>query len=184
VLRFPVKQDKWQKTKRPEKFLAFRWAYDHLSDESRLFLLGLPEERTLEVEGHPALLIHGSPASAVEPLTPKTPVPRLRSLVRQAASRYQVRFDLVACGHSHLPFARRVGGVWWVNPGSVGRPDDGDPRASYAMLRVSPEKIEIDHFRIEYDLDRAAAAIHSNGLPPIFADMLRRGLDLDTAADR
>jgi hypothetical protein len=39
----------------------------------------------------------------------------------------------------------------------------------------------VEHYRLEYDVQKAVAAIRANGLPEPFAEMLLRGLDLDTA---
>ena len=44
--------------------------------------------------------------------------------------------DVVAFGHTHLPWHRVVGGVHFINTGSVGRPKDGDWRAGYVVLDV------------------------------------------------
>ena len=173
TLRFPVKKAKWQASKRPEKFLAFQWAYEHLSEESRRYLASLPDERRLEAAGRQVLLAHGSPASAEEPLTPGTPLKRLQELSRIAQA------DIVVIGHSHVPFSRLVEQTWFINTGSVGRPDDGDPRAAYALLWLEPESIRVEHFRLEYDIQRAARAIRARGLPEEFAQMVLQGVDLD-----
>ena len=159
--------------KRPDKQLAFRWAYEHLSSESRAYLSSLPQELRLQVEGKRILLTHGSPASNDEHLTPETPLPRLRELAQMAHA------DVVICGHSHQPFARKVAGVWFINTGSVGRPDDGDPRACYAILHIGPRYFRVRHHRVEYDVERAAAAIRENKLPEAFAQMILQGRNLD-----
>ena len=44
VLKFPKRKEKWDKSKHPQKYLAFQWAYEHLSKESRKYLRSLPEE--------------------------------------------------------------------------------------------------------------------------------------------
>ena len=173
VLRFPEKEKKWRESKRPEKFLAFQWAYEHLSQSSLEYLRSLPEEIRLEVDGKHILLTHGSPASNKEPLTPQTPRPRLQELAKLAQA------DIVICGHSHQPFNRHVDGVWFINTGTVGRPDDGDYRAGYAVLTLSGGSSEVRHYRIEYDVGRAIAAVRCFGLPESFVQMLLQGRDLD-----
>jgi putative phosphoesterase len=178
VLDFPQKKKKWKRSKRTEKYLAFRWAYDNLSEESRRYLGSLPREIRLEVEGRRVLLIHASPASIEEHLYPDTTTDRLRELAHLAEA------DMIIFGHSHRAFARQVDGVWFINTGSVGRPDDGDPRACYAFLRIEAESLEVRHFRVAYDVERAVAAIRANGLPRAFAQMMRQGYDLDTVLER
>ncbi len=178
VLRFPRKTAKWEKSKHSTKFIAFRWAYENLSEESLAYLSTLPREIHLDVKGWNVLLTHGSPASNEEHLTPDTSKERLKELAQITNA------NIILCGHSHQPFTRRVGGVWFINPGSVGRPDDGDPRASYAILHIEPHKIDVVHYRLEYDLDRAVTAIYENNLPDAFAHMILQGYDLDTILEK
>ena len=52
---------------------------------------------------------------------------------------------------------------WLINPGSVGQPRDGDPRA--AWLELDTEARTARFHRVAYDIDRAAAAILAAGLP-------------------
>src|SRR5919202_5808685 len=60
-------------------------------------------------------------------------------------------------GHTHLPFKRQAkAGVELVNPGSVGMPFDGDPRAAYALVA---DDGELEHRRVDYDHPSAAAAV-------------------------
>ena len=173
VLKFARKKRKWRRSKHPDKFLAFQWAYEHLSKKSLKYLRGLPEEIRLEIAGRQILLTHGSPASNEEHLTPTTPESRLQELAGMA------RADLLICGHSHQPFVRQVDGVWFINTGSVGRPDDGDPRACYAVLELAREGVQVRHYRLAYDVARAVAAIRAHGLPEAFAQMMLSGRPLD-----
>jgi len=172
VLKFPENDQHWRKQKRPEKWLAFKWAYEHLSEASRGYLASLPHQVRLNVEGTRVLLTHGSPASIDEHLYADTPSQRLRELAELAQA------DFIVCGHSHQPFAREVEGVWFINTGSVGRQDDGDPRATYAVLEIVDGLVKVSHYRIDYDVERAVAAIHRHGLPPAFAEMMRQGRKL------
>lgn len=173
VLKFKQKKNKWRRTKRPEKWLAFKWAYKNLSRESRSYLRSLPQQIRLEVAGKRILLTHGSPASNQELLTLQAPVGRFQELARLAEA------EVVVCGHSHCPFACQVDGVWFINTGTVGRPDDGDPRATYAIMQIEPNDLQVRHYRLEYDVERAVAAIHKHSLPPAFGQMLRQGRNLD-----
>jgi predicted phosphodiesterase len=54
-------------------------------------------------------------------------------------------------------------GRWLINPGSVGQPRDGDPRA--AWLELDTDAWEATYHRVEYEIDRAADAIAANELP-------------------
>jgi predicted phosphodiesterase len=65
------------------------------------------------------------------------------------------------------------GGSWLVNPGSVGQPRDGDPRA--AWLELDTDAWEATYHRVDYEIDRAAAAIGETDLPEHLARRLYVG---------
>jgi len=173
VLKIMKKAGKWKEKKSTEKMLAFEWTYQQLSPANCNYLRSLPEERLIEAEGWQILLTHGSPASREEHLMPSTTDDRLRELIKLTPAR------IVIHGHSHIPYVRKVDQTWWINTGSVGRPDDGDPRACYAILQLTPRQVNVRHFRVEYDLQQAVDGIHRHGLPENFARMVQTGRSLD-----
>ena len=83
--------------------------------------------------------------------------------------------DVIAFGHTHKPWHRTVGGIHFVNTGSVGRPKDGDWRAGYVRLGLGEGNVQVDVVRVEYDVAAAAAAVRGAGLPEDFAEFLRTG---------
>ncbi len=180
VLNIPKRKKKWRQNKHPLKWLAFSWAYDNLSKKSCKFLRSLPEERGLLVGGRRFLLVHGSPSSNEELLDPDTPEERLRELNQLAVEAHGTEFDAIICGHSHRAFTRQVDRTLFINTGSVGRPDDGNPRTAYATLEVQKDGLQVTHYRLNYDVDEAVAAIRKEGLPEAFAEMLILGRDLES----
>lgn len=60
-----------------------------------------------------------------------------------------------------------------LNPGSVGQPRDGNPRASYATY--DPAGFEFTVYRVAYDIDRVVRDIRAAGLPPRLGERLREG---------
>jgi predicted phosphodiesterase len=179
VLKFPRKDQKWRTTKHPLKWLAFKWAYNQLSAESLEYLHSLPEEIILVANDVEFLLVHGSPASKDEALGPDTPNERLAELDQLARDKYGRTFEGIIFGHSHQAFARQVGNTWFINTGTVGKPGNGDPRACYALMDVSAGEIKVEHFRLEYDVERAVVAVRAHGLPEAFAQMLLQGRELE-----
>jgi putative phosphoesterase len=173
VLQVPAKMTRWQGKKHPQKIFAFQWAYEQLSIESRAYLSSLPEKLNLSTAGYRILLTHASPAARDEPLSPSTPESRFVTLAAMAQA------DIIVCGHSHQPFIHKTGNTWFINTGSVGRPDDGDPRACYALLDLENDQIKVSHFRLTYDLEKTITAIHKHNLPEEFAQMLIQGRNLD-----
>ena len=109
-------------------------------------LAALPE--SLAEEG--VLYCHGSPVSDVDSFFPE-PGPGEEELLGG------VRAGRVVFGHTHLAFAREgPHGIELLNPGSVGMPFDGDPRAAYAVLR---DDGRAEHRRVSYDHRASADAI-------------------------
>jgi predicted phosphodiesterase len=83
--------------------------------------------------------------------------------------------DVIAFGHTHLPWHREVGGTHFVNTGSVGRPKDSNWRAGYVLLGVGKGGVDVEFVRVEYDVDEAVRAIRESDLPNDFAEHLRTG---------
>jgi putative phosphoesterase len=115
---------------RKKKTAELLWTARRLDRAGLHWLTGLPATVTLLLGGARMLVVHGSPLSDTDSIYPSlTP----RAL---AAKLGADRPDILVCGHSHVPFARRISGVAVVNAGSVGRPVDGDPRGSYALVDI------------------------------------------------
>ena len=68
--------------------------------------------------------------------------------------------DFLCVGHTHLPFHLDLGSCQIVNPGSVGQPRDGDPRAAYAII----ENGHVELKRVEYDIDRTVKQLEQSGM--------------------
>jgi putative phosphoesterase len=172
VLAFPQKRKSWKRNKIPEKYIAFQWNCKHLSHDTIAYLESLPPQVEVQANGFTALLVHGSPDSINEHLGSSTPQIRFEELAAAAT------VDLIACGHSHEAFTREVKGTWFVNPGSVGRPEGGDWRASYALLEFAGGELSVDHRRVEYDIDGVVHAVQVAGLPDSYAEVFRQGRNL------
>jgi len=167
------KKAKWRREKKLEKYLACQWAYEHLSKKNRKYLRFLSQEISLKVQTWRVVVTHASPGSK-ESLAPDTSEKQIQEMAKKAKA------DIIVCGHSHQPFVRRVQDIWVINPGSVGQPRDGDPRASYGILQIAPDDVQVDLYRLEYDIDALVAAMRSHNLPEAFVQMALQGRDLDT----
>jgi predicted phosphodiesterase len=76
--------------------------------------------------------------------------------------------DVVFCGHTHFPMIRKVDSKLFVNPGSVGQPRDGDPRACYAVWDDGVIKLR----RTKYAVAKTIEKLRACPLPPQMADQL------------
>ena len=156
---------------------AARWTREELDEAARSFLLSL--KPSAESEG--VELFHGSP---IDP-------------VWEYVLTFEAAFDaldataapVVLVGHSHVALAisAQGGGVakggmevdlasgrWLLNPGSVGQPRDGDPRAAFLMLDLGAGRASFK--RVEYPIDRTQAEMHARGLPGALAARLADGV--------
>lgn len=175
VLDFARKKKKWKKSKASIKYAAFKWNHKYLSENNRRFLQALPSTHRKRCHGMEVQLVHGSPLLATEPLTPATPLVRLRELAAATTA------NLIVSGHSHTAFRRKAGSAVFVNPGSVGRPGGGDPRAAYMRLTLSQGVIKTRQERVDYDIERTGRAIHAAGLSRSFYKAISTGrIDVET----
>ena len=160
---------------------AALWTRDHIKDETRDYLNTLsPKDESSELK-----LYHASPRDPVWEY--------VLSIGAADACLDAMPGRLAAVGHSHVALwfwrsegGRTIGeqagagveidlskGEWLLNPGGVGQPRDGDPRAAWALLDL--EQTTAAWKRVEYPIDQAAQAIEDAGLPRSLADRLYFG---------
>jgi predicted phosphodiesterase len=161
--------------------LAARWTQETITADTLGYLSGLEPVMLDEKVG----LFHASPRDPVWEYV----LSALQADLCLDAQSHRV----CLIGHSHvaLSFCRVPGeaasgqtrtdgeeldldeGEWMVNPGSVGQPRDGDPRA--AWLELDLDGGTALYHRVEYDIDAAAAAIRAARLPDSLAERLSYG---------
>jgi diadenosine tetraphosphatase ApaH/serine/threonine PP2A family protein phosphatase len=161
--------------------LAAQWTQQTISAETRAYLDQLEPMLLDESVG----LYHASPRDPVWEYV-------LSPLQAEMCLDLQ-EHRVCMIGHSHvaLSFCRAPGelasgqtrtdgddldlssGEWLVNPGSVGQPRDGDPRAAWLELDLT--SWSATYQRTEYDIEAAAAAIRSAHLPASLAERLEYG---------
>jgi putative phosphoesterase len=145
---------------------SIAWTLAHTDEQSKDFMRGLPFDVRFELGGKRVRLVHGSPRKVNEYL-----------LEERAASTFEriaaiADCDVLAFGHTHKPWIREHAGVLFVNCGSAGKPKDGDPRASFALLEPASGEVRVTIERVDYDADTVAAEMRRVGLPDELADKL------------
>jgi predicted phosphodiesterase len=156
---------------------SYAWTRAHVSSETKRWLGSLPFRIDLRpLGGHTSgprlVLVHGNPVLNTVYWTEDRP----DTFCRKMAGHLDAKTgDVVAFGHTHKPWHRTVEGTHFVNTGSVGRPKDGDPRAGYALVAMDGGDVSVEYVRVEYDVQRAAAAIRESDLPDAFAEYLETG---------
>lgn len=153
----------------PKRYAANRmaeagleYAKEELTEQGRQWLQALPREATFGDDRY--LLVHSHPESLGKYVYPRE-FPELRA--------YLDEYDGIVLGHTHVQHEATVDDRLILNPGSVGQPRDGDPRAAYAVLDT--ETNEAKRRRVEYDVDLVVDAIAEAGLPERSGERLYEG---------
>jgi diadenosine tetraphosphatase ApaH/serine/threonine PP2A family protein phosphatase len=162
-----------------EAAAAAIWTSQVLTPESRAFLEGL--KPLAELDG--VDLFH---ASARDPIW--------EYVLTEEAARATLELSdapLVLVGHSHVALALtlegehvrgglapagaevELNGRWVLNPGSVGQPRDGDPRAAWLLLDL--DRMFAAFHRVAYPIEKTQSEMRERGLPRLLAARLERG---------
>jgi putative phosphoesterase len=172
VLRI-LKGKKLKRPKKEEKRVMYFWTCENLLPENVRYLKSLPKKSDLVIGNIRIGIFHGTFDDEDETLFPGASENRFRKLAK--GSPYQVHI----MGHSHVPYYKIMDGVHFINPGSVGRMFDGDPRTSFAILKVFSRKVAVEHFRIPYPVKEVIKGLKKNRLPDIYTKMYRTGKKLN-----
>ena len=149
---------------------ALRWTSSNLSQKAKEYIEGLQDSALVELGDSKAALIHGSPRDHLwEYVHPSTHSEKFEEWLAELGVR------VLGLGHTHVPFAWSGKRGMVFNPGSVGQPRDGDPRASYAILTIDGKKATAEVRRVSYDIDSSAKKIIAAGLPYTLARRLYVG---------
>jgi diadenosine tetraphosphatase ApaH/serine/threonine PP2A family protein phosphatase len=160
---------------------AARWTGNELGAEQRAWLESLSPLGARDG----AQLFHASPRDPVWDYVLSDEV-ALASLLATTA-------PVVLVGHSHVALgiawdgeeltgglapadteAELERGRWLLNPGSVGQPRDGDPRAAWLLLDEVARRATF--VRVPYPVEQTQAEIRERGLPPALAARLAHGI--------
>jgi predicted phosphodiesterase len=157
--------------------LSYDWTRRQVTSRTKTWLAGLPFRIDLlpnggHLSGPRLVLVHGTPTLNTLYWTED----RSDDFCLKMAAHAGVKAgDVIAFGHTHLPWHREVAGIHFVNTGSVGRPKDGDWRAGYVLLDMEQGAVRLKFRRVVYDVDTAMRAIRASDLPDEFAEHLRAG---------
>jgi predicted phosphodiesterase len=157
--------------------LSFEWTRSNVTPETKKYLGSLPFRVDIRpfgghLSGPTITLLHGNQTLNTVYVTEDRPDSFLEKMAKDIGARSG---DVICFGHTHKSWQRTLGGVQFINTGSVGRPKDGDWRACYVLLTLDQSGAGVEFVRVPYDVDRAASAIRESGLPNEFAEVLRSG---------
>lgn len=166
---------------------CLKWTRGRCNGVTKAFLRSLPPTLSIEQGGLRILVVHATPRSVDDYLWPENGE-GWRKLHGTTAG-----YDLVLLGHTHTPLIRTMGDTLYLNPGSVGKPKGGDPRANYAIIIGSWVGSETAHTargngslskaarpdvelrKVAYDAERTAARMQQYGLPQNIVEAIQNG---------
>ena len=144
---------------------AIFWSAKHITEEGMGYLRRLMPSARLNLGGIAAAMFHGSPRMDDEYVFEED---------ADAGLLQTAKAEIMISGHTHVPYVKRLPQGILVNPGSVGQPRDGDPRASYLLFDERGQEFALR--RIEYPTKEAASAVRSAGLPEFLGERLLSGI--------
>jgi len=163
---------------------AAKWTLEVLKPDHRDWLCALPEG-PIDVD-EVVQICHGSPFDEDAYIFDETDAIRAlkcsnRQLCLFGHTHYPVTFELSADGFDTMGSASaptmqvqmKDGCKYLINPGSVGQPRDGDPRAAYAIVDTAVRLVEL--YRTQYDVQEAQNKVVKAGLPDVLAQRLAVG---------
>jgi putative phosphoesterase len=142
--------------------------WDPLGPDERRYLLQLPVTQRLTLNGKRFLLVHATPRDPLDEYVLRDPEVWGRRVHNAGA-------DIVCVGHSHMQFNLNVQGTVVLNPGSVGLPRDGDPRAAYAIIDENRIELKRVAYPLEETIDRIAAMPWPQRAKDLLTFVLRSG---------
>lgn len=166
-----------------EAAASAHWTQEVLDEDARAYLAGLTPGVELPDAG--AELYHASPRDPIWEY--------VLDAGSMRAALEDTSLPVILVGHSHVPLVATIGsgqllathapegteldlstGRALLNPGSVGQPRDGDPRAAFLLLDLPGGGAQFR--RVEYDVERTQEEIREAGLPEALAERLAHGV--------
>lgn len=114
--------------------------------DSIQWLKNLKLSQQIEIGGRSILLCHGTPSNPLDG--------RFYPDHANKESWFPTNGEIIMLGHTHHPLLKSFNNGIIFNPGSVGQPREGDPRASYGLVNLTTMRFE--HKKVPYDVEKAA----------------------------
>jgi len=149
------------------------WTARQLGEAEWDWLAALPAVLEMDLESVPVQVVHGTPHSDEEYIFP--------SVTAEALQRFELdpAVRVLVCGHSHIPFTKKVAGIRVINCGAVGRPVDGDSRGAFAVAEFNgPTSVNARIVRFRYAVNDLVADLEDRAVPGARGGEYLRGVKL------
>lgn len=148
----------------PYAAAALKWTENTMSPDNIDYICELKDIEYINLQGSRIALVHGSPRDPDKYIYPEDVEPDFLKAVD---------CDILVLGHTHVQFKKEYPEGMIVNPGSVGQPRDGDPRAAFAVLDMESREVKLQ--RTSYDIEKVIEDMLAAHLPKELALRLRIG---------
>lgn len=132
------------------------------------YLKNLPREQLFTVEGITFYMNHTAPGHSLHHyISPDTSGEEILALYSD------IQANILITGHTHIPYVKKIGSRQLINPGSVGEPRDGDPRAGYAVLDTDTRQVMLH--RLAYDTSETIKILLESNYPDYSLSCIKYG---------
>ena len=147
---------------------ALPWAVKEVRISNKYYLDSLPLSITENINGVNFMFTHGSPNKINEYL--------FEDAENTANIMASFENDVLVCGHTHIPFAKKFGNKTLINAGSIGKPKIGRPNLTYTIINISDSgELDISFREIEYEYKRVMKDCSILEFPNAIIDSYRTG---------
>ncbi len=149
----------------------FTWTALQLKAAEWEYVVNLPDQIELQIEGFTILIVHGSPLSVTDSIYPDITLETLNARLGEKSP------DILFCGHTHIPFIKVLGGKRIVNCGAVGMSAEGIPRGTFALVDLSQKNSPRCHItRFLYPFEYLEEDIELRDIPGVEKEMFLKGV--------
>jgi putative phosphoesterase len=152
------------------RMVSLYWTQKSISIDNKRYLSSLPHLLNLIIGEKNIFAVHGGLNRLNEFIYEEDD-----DALEEIAEEY-TNADIVILGHTHKPFIRRINGKIFINPGSIGKPVDGDYRPSFVVADLSND-IHAEIRRVEYDVEKNVNNLIDAGLPQEIGDQIRNAME-------
>lgn len=125
-----------------------------ITEENRHYLRKLPQFLGFRQGELEILVVHGSPRSINEYLYESSPA--LEEISEDG------QYDVIICGHTHIPYHKEIKGKQYINAGSVGKPKHGNGQATYVVVEIFNHTVACEIIEVSYNVEQLQKDILEN----------------------
>ena len=127
-----------------------------ITNSNRNFLKNLPDSLSLVYQNFSIKVVHGSPFKINEYLYED--ITLLKSISSSCSD------NIIICGHTHIPYHKKVNETHFINSGSVGKPKHGNPNSTYVIVSLNDNTVECNIIEVKYDITSLIKEIKINNM--------------------